>query len=309
MRVLTGLRALKHPPRRSVVTVGMFDGVHIAHQHLILAAVRAATRVRGTSVVITFDPDPQQVLDPHHAQFPLMPLEERVRLIETLGVDLLWIIPFTRAFSKTTPAQFVRAVLFQRLRASCVVVGETFAFGRARRGNLQVLEALGQQYEMRVLALAPVLRGGKPVSSSRIRQLVQMGALHQARLLLGRPIQLTGTVVHGRGQARQLGFPTANVRLANTLLPPRGVYRIQLHAAGKRFQGLMNLGVRPTFGRGPLTCEVHLVGFHGNLYGQSVTVTLFARLRDERRFANPQALIQQIQRDLTRASLLLPQHV
>lgn len=305
MRVLRGLNTLQHIPPRVVVTVGVFDGVHVAHKRLMQTTVRLAKRLQGASVVITFTPDPQEVLDPRHAQPPLMPLEERLQLINALGVDLVWVIPFTKSFSKTTPETFVRTILLKRLRASCVVVGEAFAFGRDRRGNLKVLQTLGRQHGMRVVALSPMMRDGHPVSSSRIRQLVQTGGLEAASRLLGRPFELHGTVVHGAGLARRLGFPTANVRLTSQLLPPHGVYRVWLEHAGRRYQGLMNLGVRPTFlprqwrgGSGPLVCEVHLVGFNGTLYGQPVTIALLKRLRAERRFDSPDDLVQQIRRDL-----------
>jgi len=358
MRVVRGFNALKRPPTRAVVTIGMFDGVHVAHQRLIQTIERLAKRLRGTSVVITFDPDPHQVLDPRHAPAPLMSLEERLGLIRTLGVDLVWILSFTTQFSRTSPERFVRTILLQRLHASCIVVGEPFAFGKDRRGNLRLLQTLGRQHRMRVVALPPVLRDGQPVSSSRIRQLIQAGKIHEARQLLGRPFELCGTVVRGQARARTFGFPTANVRLTNALLPPRGVYTVLLSAEGgcasgaesaclpsgsrgrqarRRWPGIMNLGLRPTFlprtnfprrygyenrhvssttrlstdlrlgrklvrgGPGPLVCEVHLLGFNGNLYGRKVAIGLLKRLRAERQFASPQALIRQITRDVAHA--------
>ena len=308
MRVITGLHALTVLPRRSVVTIGMFDGVHLGHQRLINTAVTLAKRSRAASVVVTFHPDPQQILDPAHAPRSMMPLEDRVRLISALGVDLVWVIPFTPAFSKRSAERFVEEILVERLHAVCVVVGTTFMFGNERRGTLKLLQGLGRQYRMRVLVVAPVRRGGELVSSSRIRRLIESGELEEAHRLLGRPVELRGTVVKGEGRAQTLGFPTANVRLASTMLPPRGVYQIQLQHAEKRFRGLMNLGIRPTFLPAvsherrtrvpPLVCEAHLVGFHGDLYGQSITIAVLKRLRDERQFDTPQALVQQIQRDL-----------
>ena len=304
MRVLTGLNAVRRAPLRAVVTVGMFDGVHIAHQQLIRTTVRLARRSRGTSIVITFDPDPQLVLDPRHAPSPIMPLERRLQLIAALGADLVWVIPFTKTFATLTPEDFVRRILEERLRATCIVVGETFGFGRARQGNLELLRTLGQQSRMRVVALTAVTRRGQVVSSSRIRRLIQTGDLAQARQLLSRPFELTGKVVHGSGRGHQLGFPTANVRLVPTLMPPRGVYTVWLHHAARRWNGLMNLGTRPTFGKGPLVCEVYLPRFRGQLYGRLVTIGLLTRLRGEHRFRTPQALVRQIQRDLLHARLV-----
>ncbi len=285
----------------------MFDGVHLGHQRLIRAAIRLARRLRTASLVLTFDPDPQTVLAPTQAQPRLMPLAARMRLMRTLGIDRIRVIPFTRAFSRFSAEQFVRAILVHRLRAACVVVGENFAFGRARRGNVGVLRSLGRRDGLRVVVVPPVMRGGAPVSSSRIRRLLEEGRVSDANRLLGRPAQLAGVVVRGDRRARQLGFPTANLRVSNELLPPRGVYQVRLEAGGRCHEGLMNLGVRPTFAPPPsalrpqpLVCEVHLVGFRGNLYGRSVTVHLLRRLRGERRFESAQALIRQIRRDLLR---------
>lgn len=316
------------PARNTVVTIGMFDGVHVGHQRLIRTAIRLAARLRAASVVLTFDPDPQTVLAPRQAQPRLMPLAARLRLMRALGVERIRVLPFTRAFSRLSAEQFVRTILVHRLRAACVVVGNNFAFGRARRGNVDVLRLLGRRYGLRVVVVPPVRRGGAPVSSSRIRRLLETGRIVEANRLLGRPAQLAGVVVRGDRRARRLGFPTANLRLSETLprpanrasrggLPPRGVYHVRLEVGGRCHEGVMNLGVRPTFGPParrsrqpgrasaapryhPLVCEVHLVGFRGNVYGRSVTVHLLRRLRPERRFASAEALARQIRRDVLR---------
>ncbi len=298
MPVILGRNHLTAIPPRAVVTIGMFDGVHRAHQRLIRTTVRLAQRLRGTSVVVTFDPDPQVVLDPRHAQRPLMPLQRRLELIEDLGVHLIWVIRFTPAFSRISPEAFVRSILWKRLRAQWVVVGDAFAFGKNRRGDLSLLCRAGQSYGMRVMALPAVRAGGAPISSSRIRLLVQRGALAQARQLLGRDVELSGLVVHGTGRATRLGFPTANIKLSPTLQPPPGVYRVRARLHGRRYEGLMNLGMRPTFGGGAVVCEVHLPSFRGSLYGVVVTIGVRQYLRAERRFPNPEALIQQVRRDL-----------
>lgn len=308
MPVLIGRNRLTIIPPRAVVAIGMFDGVHRAHQQLIRTTVRLAQRVRGTSVAVTFDPDPQTVLDPHHAQPPLMPLQRRLELIESYGARLIWVIRFTPAFSRMSPEGFVRLMLWRRLRARWIVVGSAFAFGKDRRGDLALLRRLGAVCGMRITALPAVRAGGMPISSSRIRTLVQRGALAEARQLLGRDAELSGVVVRGAGRATQLGFPTANIRLAPTLQPPRGVYHVGVVVGRRRYDGLMNLGVRPTFlpasRSAGLVCEVHLPTFQGTLYGQSVRIELHRYLRDERRFPNPQALIRQIRRDLRRLTRL-----
>lgn len=305
-RVLRGLGAAIRPPARAVVTVGVFDGVHIAHQRLICRTIELARRLRGTSVAITFDPDPQQVLRPAQAPPALMPLDERMATLKALGVDWVWVIPFTKRFARMTATQFIQRVLFRRLRAVALVLGEAFVFGKNRKGDMDVLRTLGPSIGMRVVALPQVRRGGEPVSSSRIRQLIVRGELAQARRLLGRPPALYGVVVRGAGRGRRLGFPTANIRLTSQVLPPHGVYAVSVHLRGGRRsgRGVLNLGVRPTFGPGPTVCETHLLNFSGSLLGQAVSVSLLARLRDERCFPSERALIQQVRRDIARALLL-----
>jgi len=301
--VVMGVDAMKRPPVRPVVTVGVFDGVHIAHQQLIGSTRILARRLRGTSVVITFDPDPQVVLEPSRAPFALMPLDERLRCLRNLGVGWIWVIPFTKHFAQTTAEQFVRHILGQRLRAVALVVGEGFAFGRQRRGNTEVLQTLGPLHGIQIVAVPPVRREGAPVSSSRIRRLIAQGKLTYAKRLLSRPPTLYGTIVRGVGRGRRLGFPTANIQLVHQVLPPTGVYAVWLRFEGslRNWRGVMNLGVRPTFGPGPFVCEVHLLNFSGTLQHRRVSVSLLTHLRNERHFDNSTKLVRQIQRDLLHA--------
>ncbi len=301
MALITGLRAIAKPPVRAVVALGMFDGVHIGHQRLIRTAVLEARRLGGTSVVLTFEPDPQRVLNPAFVSAPLMPLVARVAALHALGADHVWVIPFTRRFSKTSAEAFVQTLLVRRLRVQCVVVGRSFVFGHQRRGSLMMLRAIGRRAGFRVIAVAPVARDGATVSSSRIRALVRSGDVANAARLLGRPLTLHGTIVRGAGRATRLGFPTANLRLAHQLLPAPGVYRVRLHRDGRSWLGVMNLGRRPTFGPGPLTCEVHLLHFRGSLYGRPVSVEMLQRLRAERRFPSVEALVEQMRRDIAAA--------
>jgi len=301
MEAWTGINGIPAAPRGAVAALGMFDGVHVGHQRLIRTATRLATAARGTSVAITFDPDPRRVLDPDHAPAALMSLAERIERLRELGLDAVWIIRFTPQFSRLPPELFVRRVLVERLRARTVVVGSSFMFGWRREGDLNLLKTLGVEHGFRVVAVAAVRQGGEIVSSSRIRGLIREGRLMQARRLLGRPHVLAGRVLHGVGRGRGLGYPTANVRLDGQLMPPRGVYSVWCEIDGRRWPGVMNLGRRPTFGDGPLTCEVHVLGFEGNLYGHHVQLGLLQRLRDERRFDSARALSRQIARDAARA--------
>ena len=306
-RILHGLSTIHRAPHRAVVTIGMFDGVHVAHQRVLRSTVALARRIGGTSVAITFDPDPQTVLDPSHPHASLMPLEERIGHVRALGVERVWVIPFTRRFARVSASAFVRRILVGALRAEALIIGEGFLFGRARRGDLDVLEHLGSRHGMRVVPVRRVVRGGAPVSSSRIRRLVSTGDLAGAARLLSRPPALYGVVVPGAGRGRSLGAPTANLRITSGALPPHGVYAVLLQDARsrRRWRGVMNLGVRPTFGAGPVVCEVHLLDFRGALLGRSVRLSLVSRLRSERCFPSRHALATQIQRDIARARRIL----
>ena len=306
IRILRGLSAIRRAPTRTVVAVGVFDGVHRGHRRILRAAVRLARRQRALAVALTFDPDPQRVLAPAQAAPALMPLGERVRVLAATGVDRVLVIPFTQRFARVTAAQFVDRVLVRQLHARVLVVGEQFLFGRGQAGNLALLRRLGPSRGFDVVSVPEVRHGGAPISSSRIRRLIAAGELAQARALLGRPAALYGRVVPGAGRGRGLGFPTANIALREHVLPPQGVYAVTVERPGARWRGpgVMNLGVRPTFGGGPVVCEVHVLGFSGSLRGAALIVHLLARLRAERRFSSAAALRRHIQRDVQRARRL-----
>ena len=305
MRLCLGYNAFPNRLPPAIVTIGMFDGVHRAHQRLARTAVSLARRLGAPSVAVTFNPDPQRVLRPDQPSPSLMPLARRAELMGKLGIELVWVIRFTPSFARMTAEAFVREVLQRRLRARAVVVGEAFAFGRERAGDLPLLRALGRRAGIRVVAVSTVRVDGERVSSSRIKRVIAQGDLAGATRLLGRPPELSGTVVHGSDRGRTLGFPTANVRVRDAVWPPAGVYAVRAHHRARQFRGVMNLGVRPTFGGGPLTCEVHLLDVHPRLYGQPLRLELRRRLRNERRFRHPAALAFQIARDVARARRLM----
>lgn len=305
MRVLKGKLALRRPPRAAVVTVGVYDGVHQAHSRIIRKVVREARRVRGTSIVLTFDPDPERVLNPKRPPCELMPLGARLETIEALGVDCVWVIRFTKRFAKTTASVFAKKILIEQLNTRCLIVGETFLFGKDRLGDRTMLEALGHRHGMRVIGIAPIKRAGSQISATRIRKLIQQGSLFRAEELLGRPVALYGTVVRGSGRGRALGFPTANLKLHSHVLPPLGVYAVRVFFGKKARHGVMNLGRRPTFGGGPLIAEVHLFNFSGKLKGHSLRVELMVRLRSERTFKSIEALKRQVTRDSIQARRLI----
>lgn len=294
--------------RRTVVTIGVFDGVHRAHRALLRRTQALARALHARSLAVTFHPDPQHVLDPHHAHPALMPLDVRVAALRACGLDGVQVIPFTRAFARLTARAFIERYVVRRWGAVGVVMGAGFMFGKNRQGDMELLRRVGKVRGVRVVAVDHLLARGRPISSSRIRHAIEAGHLGQARALLGYAPTLYGRVVQGAGRGTRLGFPTANVALVSQVLPPQGVYAVWVQRRRDRriWPGVMNLGTRPTFGQGPVVCEVHVPGFTGSLRSEHLGLSLMRRLRGERCFPNIDALVAQIRRDVLRARRSLP---
>jgi riboflavin kinase/FMN adenylyltransferase len=288
------------------VTVGNFDGVHRGHQALVSAAVARARETGGRAVVLTFDPHPARVLKPGRAPAALTTLAQKEEILGDLGVDLLAVLPFDASVAGLSPEAFARTVLHGVLGASDVVVGESFRFGHRRAGDARALLALGERLGFSVQALPPVLEGGSPVSSSRVRDELVRGDVGAARSLLGRPYFVDAAVVRGDGRGRAIGVPTANLEADNEILPAHGVYAARCRVPGGRWRvAVVNLGRRPTFGGGRVTLEAHLVDFEGDLYGARLRLEFHGRLRGELRFDGPQALVARIRQDVAEARALV----
>lgn len=288
----------------SAVALGNFDGVHRGHQALVAEVVAASA---GSSVVLTFDPHPARVLNPGTAPTSLMTLEQKAEVLGGLAVDRLVVLPFTTTLAQTSAEDFSRRVLREALRATLVVVGASFRFGRGRSGDVAALERFGASLGFAVRSVPPVFEGGAPISSSRIRDLLAAGAVGPAAALLGRPFYVDGAVVHGAGRGRGLGIPTANVAVRNETLPSQGVYACWFRPGmgGARRPAVANLGRRPTFGEGPRALEAHLLDFEGDLYGQEARVEFVERLRGERTFPDAHALVEQVRLDVSAARAVL----
>ncbi len=299
MIVVDRLDQLPLDPRaRVVVTIGFFDGIHIGHQ-AILAEVVARSRARGEpGVVVTFEPHPLRVLAPERAPRLLLTDDQKIALLSAAGLDAVVFLPFDRVMA-TMPAEvFAHEVIGQKLRASQVLVGQNFRFGRGRAGDVPLLSRLGAEHGFTAEALPAVMDAGQPVSASRIRRELADGDIAEANRLLGRPFALAGTIVHGEGRGGKVVVPTANLAPENEFLPARGVYVTRLSWDLGRQEGLTNVGTRPTFGADRITVETHLPGFEGELYGRRAELEFLLRLRDERMFATPADLVAQIGRDL-----------
>ncbi|MFQ5768369.1 MAG: bifunctional riboflavin kinase/FAD synthetase [Acidobacteriota bacterium] len=282
-----------------VATVGNFDGVHRGHARLLESICTSARRVAdSTAVVITFCPHPQKVLHPESGLRLIATTEQKRRMIAAWGVDLLLELPFDQQRAALSPEEFVHQTLLRGIGVREVHVGRNFRFGNRRAGDFETLVRLGRQHGFTAKAVTGVRHSGRRVSSSRVRRALMDGDVVLARLLLGRDEELTGVVIKGAGRGRRLGFPTANLAVANELLPRSGVYATRLVVDGRPHPSVTNIGRRPTFGEEETTVETHILDFQGDLYGKRVAVQFVSRLRDEQRFPDRLALKQQIETDL-----------
>ena len=304
-RTLAELAAEKQPV---YLAIGVFDGVHLGHQHVITQARDAARQAGGMSVALTFDPHPIRVLRPDHAPVLLTSTAHKPALIEQLGIDACAIIHFDTAFAATTAEEFVAQISFCRH----ICVGTRFHFGHNRTGNPAFLEQRAPRHGFTVNEIKPVLTpDGEMISSTAVRQHILAGNLDRAAMMLGRPFSILGTVVKGDGVGNQLGFPTANLDSHHEAFPPDGVYLTRVSVAGgKTVTGVINLGRRPTFeGRShQRVLEVHLLDFHRDIYGQELEVIFLQKLRGEQRFADVSALKLQIAADIAAARQLDGDH-
>ena len=295
--------------RDAVVTIGVFDGVHLGHQALISTVARRAAELGVTSGCVTFSPHPEDVLRPESDITHLAAVEDRLSAIKALGVAEVVVMEFTAALSQLTPEEFLD-LLANRFRLRELWIGSDFALGKGRSGTPERLAAIGRESGFEVFRFPPVEIGGKVVSSSRIRQLLAEGQVREAAELLGRRYRLRGHVVSGDGRGRTLGFATANLAPKQRMCVPRdGVYVVWVEtASGELYEGVANIGVRPTFHGKRRQIEVHLLDYQGELYDQPMVVDFVARLRDERCFESPAALVEQIGRDVAQARALLSEN-
>ena len=284
--------------REAVVALGNFDGVHLGHRRVIAAAVKYARKLKTHSAVITFDPHPQEVVSPKRGLRLLTTLSEREDLFCGLGVDATEVVHFSSALQRLSYKDFVKKYLVEKLGVKAVFIGYDYAFGKGRKAGVKELKQLGHEFGFEVTVVHPVKLEGHIVKSAKIRELLSWGEFSQAVKLLGHPYRITGKVVRGSGRGKQLGFPTANLKVdPRKLIPAQGVYAGFVD--GKKC--LVNIGSRPTFGSGPSLAEVFILKFSGNVRDKILKVDLFRRLRDEKQFSDVEALRGQIKKDIVRA--------
>jgi riboflavin kinase/FMN adenylyltransferase len=292
------------------VTIGVYDGVHRGHQ-AVLTDLAARGDLLGVAqrAVLTFDRHPRELVSPERVPGLLTTIEQRLEILESLGVDVVGILPFEEV-RQMYAAEFIHQVLLGALGAKLIVVGNNFRFGRDREGDVTALRQEGLRHDFEVDAVELLHGERAAVSSSAIRSLLAAGEVERVEEALGRPFELRGGVVVGDGRGRTIGFPTANLAFPEEMaVPARGVYAVRADLNGRSIPGVSNVGVRPTFGGETLTVEVHLLDFDGSLYDQTLGVAFMHRLRDEQRFEGIDGLVAQIQSDVAAARRLLSEDV
>lgn len=293
------------PERETLLTIGVFDGVHLGHRHLIKRLTQEAAEGNCLSGVVTFSSNPKAVLSPRTKLARLTTIEERIGLLKSLGVDLVLPLTFTTDVAALSAREFV-LYLKRYLKMRGLVIGPNFALGQGREGNAAVLQSLGQELGFTVEVVKPLIVEGSLVSSTAVREALARGDMKATFKLLGRYFSLSGPVAGGFERGHILGFPTANIRLdPEQAIPEDGVYATLAYIDDKVYQSVTNIGVKPTFGKGERTVEVHIIGFTGDLYGQKLTIELVEHLRAEMKFAGPEDLSTQIKKDVEHAKTIL----
>jgi riboflavin kinase / FMN adenylyltransferase len=285
------------------LAIGFFDGVHLGHQQIIRQTTTDARQHEALALILTFDKHPNTVIAPDRAPALIYPLEQKLRVIESLEADVTLVVHFDKAFSERGGEEFVRTLAGEAGPIRSICVGANFTFGHKRSGNVELLRRLGAELKFTVHGQAAVALDGKAVSSTRIRQAISTGNLDAASQMLGRAYSLVGPVVTGDQVGRKLGFPTANLDVVGLVLPPSGVYVAQAKTSGTLHRAVVNIGSRPTL-QSPqpqLRVEAHLLEFSGDLYGKTLKLIFVEKLRDEKKFPSLEDLRDQIARDISKA--------
>jgi riboflavin kinase/FMN adenylyltransferase len=306
MEVIRSLEQIPGEFRDAFVTIGNFDGVHLGHIPILKKLIEEAHREKSKALVITFDPHPKKVLRPDIRPFYLITsIEEKIKLLEEIGVDGLIFIPFDLDFSRMTSESFVRDILWGKLHIRKIFVGHDYSFGKSKTGNKVFLAEFGKQLGFEVDIINAVKLDDETISSTRLRHLILAGDVKTAARLLGRPYNISGIVIEGKKRGSILGIPTANIKPDKELIPAQGVYAVISRLGKDSYKGVLNVGFNPTFSDTDLSVEVFLLDFSGDIYGEKVDVLFIERIRDEVKFESPEQLVTQIRKDIDEARTIL----
>jgi riboflavin kinase/FMN adenylyltransferase len=288
------------PNKKRYIALGVFDGVHLGHQKLIKLTVDKAKKNDGISMVVTFDPHPDIIINPESNVFLLTTLEERISLIKDLGVDVFLIIKFNKVMSKIPPEDFISKILVDSLQTKELFVGFNYKFGFQGKGNTDILREYSKFYKFKTNILKPITANNTIISSTRIKDYIKSGKIKKAKKLLGHAITISGRVISGKGRGRKLlNFATANIETpSDKILPVNGVYLVEIKIDNKKYYGLMNIGIKPTFKESERTIEVHIINFNKKIYNKKVVVNILKKIREEKYFSNTNLLKKQIENDI-----------
>jgi len=295
------------PNKKYYIALGVFDGVHLGHQKLVKLTVDKARKNDGISMVATFDPHPDKIINPESNVFLLTTLEERINLIKELGVDVFLVIKFTKTMSKIPPEDFISKILVDSLLVKELFVGFNYKFGFQGKGNTDILTKYSKFYNFKTNILKPITVNNTIISSTRIKDYIKSGEIEKAKKLLGHDITISGKVVPGKGRGKKLlNFATANIEVpSDKIIPVNGVYLVEIIIHNIKYYGLMNIGVKPTFKESERTIEVHIINFNKKIYNKKLTVNVLKKIREEKNFRHPSLLKKQIEEDISIANKMI----
>ena len=305
MQLVRGIHNIQPQDHGCVLTIGNFDGVHLGHQRVIKALVDKAKALNCVPAVLVFEPQPQELFSPDTAPARLCRLRDKYNLLAKLGVRRLICVNFTHKFAKQSAEHFIEHLLVNKLGIEHLIIGDDFHFGKNRTGNFTMLKEAGRQFGFNVSDTKSYKVADCRISSTAIRQALQQDNLHDVERMLGREYSIIGRVFHGDKRGRKLGFPTANVLLKRRVSPLTGVFAVKVNTKTGLFDGVANIGARPTVQGVRQQLEVHLFDFNENLYGQCIEVIIKKKLREVMKFDNLEALTQQISKDSKQAKAYL----
>jgi riboflavin kinase/FMN adenylyltransferase len=305
MRIINDLSFTTKDFTSPAVTIGSYDGLHLGHQEIIKRVIERAKGGGGDAVILTFEPHPVKLLHTQ-LQIPLItPHRKKMMLLEQFGIDVTINLPFTKNLAHMSAEEFIRRIVLERIAPRWVIVGFNFSFGKDGKGTAEGLIKMGKGLGIEVEIIPPYTVNGEVISSTRIRELIMAGNVAKANNMLGRDFIILGKVIHGHARGKNLGFPTANLEITSDLYPKNGVYAVTVTVNEKTYHGVVNIGTNPTFGDEESAVEVFLFNYKGDLYGKELRVAVAERIRDEQNFPSPDALVQQIEKDIQKAKKIL----
>lgn len=309
MKLIRGLNNLRHQIKSSVVTIGNFDGMHLGHQALIRELVKKSQSVNVPSVVITFEPQPNEFFSQQSPVSRLNRFREKWTSIKKFGVDYVLCIRFNKKFAAISAEDFVEKILVERLGIKAIIIGDDFRFGAKRKGDFNLLQKMGEQYNFETIKMSSFLLQEKRVSSTEVRNALAKSDFKLTHQLLGRPYELIGKVAHGEKRGRGMGYPTANINLHRKQVPITGIFAVRIKGINHQiYYGVAYIGIRSVFNGTRVILEVHIFDFDQTIYGRNLQIEFLKKIRDDAHFDSVDALIAQIEKDAEAAKQFIQSH-